>query len=61
MHIVNNNNIFELTNKGKEAMKERLANNSIPGINVAGITSKLDIIYINLLLFKKEIILIILI
>tara|TARA_Y100001968_G_scaffold11464_1_gene9565 strand:- start:34 stop:222 length:189 start_codon:yes stop_codon:yes gene_type:complete len=57
----NNSNKFELTNKKKATRTERLDKKSIRGMTVAGITSKLDTIYINLLSFSQENILLILI
>ena len=57
----NNNNRFLLTNKNKAIIKERFAKESKLGIKVAGRTSKLDKIYINLLWFRQENILSILI
>ena len=61
MQTNNNRNTFDLTNKKKETKKERLAKKSILGIIVAGITSKLDNIYIYLLPFNQGSILLVLI
>ena len=57
----NNSNVFVLSNKRKETINERFAKESKAGITVAGITSKLEKIYINLLLVSDESILLILI
>ncbi|WP_187152605.1 hypothetical protein [Prochlorococcus marinus] len=61
MQISNNNNKFVLTNKKKAIIKERFAMKSILGIRIAGITSRLDNVYITLLRFDQENILLILI
>ena len=61
METANNSKMFLLINKKKEIIKERFAKKSKFGITVAGKTSKLDNIYINLLLFSQENILLILI
>ena len=61
MQTNNNRNTFDFTNKDKATIKERLAKKSILGITVAGITSKLDNIYIYLLPFNQGNILLLLI
>ena len=57
----NNSSIFVFTKKIKATKNERFDKNSILGIKVAGKTSKLDAIYITLIGFKQENILLILI
>ena len=54
MQAVNKRNKFDLSKKKKEKAKQRFDKKSILGIKIAGITIKLDKIYVILVSFKKE-------
>ena len=59
MRIADNTNdssVLDFTNKMKAIIKEIFEMKSIDGINIAGKTSKLDSIYINLLRFSQVVI-----
>tara|TARA_Y100001968_G_C19393562_1_gene736949 strand:+ start:571 stop:765 length:195 start_codon:yes stop_codon:yes gene_type:complete len=53
-HNANDSNKLVLPNESNAIKKEIFEIKSIDGINIAGKTSKLDNIYINLLLFSQE-------
>ena len=52
--ITSVSNILDLTKKNNDVTKERLDKKSILGTNRAGITIKLDIIYVTLLWNSQE-------
>ena len=54
MQDANSINIFVFNKKKKATKKERFERKSIPGINVTGRTSRLDSMYITLLWFSQE-------
>ena len=54
MQTVNKRNMFDLSKKKKEKAKQRFDKKSILGIKIAGITIKLDKIYVILVNFRQE-------
>ena len=53
MHKASNRYKFDFTKKRKPTKKEKLDNKSNPGISSAGKTSKFEIIYMNLFLYRQ--------
>ena len=53
MHKTSNSNKFDFTKKRKPTTKEKLDNKSNLGISSAGKTSKFEIIYMNLFLYRQ--------
>ncbi len=54
MQTINKSNKFDLTKKKKEKAKQRFEKKSILGIKIAGITIKLDNIYVTLESLRQE-------
>ena len=53
MHRISNSNKFAFKKKRKQTTKEKLDNKSNFGISSAGKTSKFEIIYMNLFLYRQ--------